>query len=128
MNIRPMWFDEYDLLDKLSAKNYPTFDKPDFKDGYYDKFVVHDTEGVILGGGIRKIAEVVLVTNVNRRTVTIGRGLVKALGHCVNSAREQNIDFLYAFCDNPDYENHLIQHGFTRIDARPLSLWVKNGR
>lgn len=128
MIIRSMSSNDIQLLHKLSARHYPEFHCPDFNGNYLNTFVITDDNGeVILGGGLRDIAEVILVTDKLRNKHEIGEALLKALSHSVNTARMRNIDFLYAFVKDYGYKKHLISHGFDPIEGEPLSLWVKNG-
>lgn len=116
-------------LHNLSTRHYPEFDCPDFNDGYFSKYVVlNDNRDIILGFGLRRLAEVVLVTDKLQNTTTIGRALVMALGCSIKEARKENIDFLHAFVKDEAYAKHLIQHGFDERVSKTLSLYVKDGK
>jgi len=127
MYIRRMKKDDEQFLQELSRKNFPEFEPPDYHDNYFEKFIIESDGELLIGGGMRKIAEVVLVTDISKSDVKLGKALIQILGHCIFKAKENDIDFLYAFCQNPAYEKHLIMHGFERIRGNPLSLWIKHG-
>ena len=121
-----MTWKDIEKLHELSARHYPEFDCPDFHRGYFNTSVIlNDNHEVIMGIGLRKLIEVVLVTDKEMNKITIGKALIKALGHSINTSRSEGIDFLHAFVKDPGYERHLIEHGFEIRDSKTLSLYVK---
>lgn len=114
-------------LEEMSQRYYPEFNSPEFEDNYFNKFTIcHNNNEIIMGGGMRNIAEVVLVTNKEQNKHLLGDALIKSLGYCVNGARQKNIDFLHAFVKDESYAKHLIRHGFEIREGKSLSLYVKN--
>lgn len=127
MIIRPMTHTDSLELEEMSQKYYPEFNSPEFEDNYFGKFVItHNNGEIVIGGGLRSLAEVVLVTDKSKNRHLIGDGLIRALGLCINEARNRNIDFLHAFVKDDKYAKHLISHGFDIREGTALSLYVKD--
>lgn len=128
MIIRPMTHCDSLELEELSSKYFPEFNSPEFEDNYFFKFVVTDNKDeILIGGGLRALAEVVLVTDKSRSPFLLHEALLKSLATVINAARNKDIDFLHAFVKDEKYGKHLINHGFSPVDGQALSLWVKNG-
>lgn len=126
MIIRSMTHSDSLIFEEMSQKYYPEFDGPEFEDNYFNKFTITRNDGeLILGGGLRSLAEVIIVTDKEQNKHLIGEALIKALAHCVNGARRNNIDFLHAFVKDESYAKHLIKHGFEIREGTVLSLYVK---
>lgn len=126
MIIRPMTHEDSLHLEELNSIYYPEFNSPEFEDNYFGKFTILKKDGeIILGGGLRYIAEVVIVTDKSKNKHLLYGALVKTLGHCIDEARKRNIDFLHAFVKDDKYQKHLINHGFEIRSGTPLSLWVR---
>jgi hypothetical protein len=127
MIIRPMTHSDALHLEELSEVYYPEFNAPEFEDNYFGKFTIVKSDGtIILGGGLRYLAEVVLVTDKSQNKHLVGDALIKALGHSINEAKKRNIDFLHAFVKDEKYQKHLISHGFEPRDGQALSLFVRS--
>lgn len=87
-------------------------------------FVIENDEGkVILAGGVKPLAETILVTDKSHSMTTIGRALVEAQKISMFTCRKLGIDWLHAFVKDESYMNHLIQHGFQKR-CQALSIKV----
>src|SRR5687767_6082262 len=65
MIVRPITADDIEQLRKIHEKHYSQeFDFPDFSTGFYGAFVITNRAGqIVTGGGVRPIAETILVTD-----------------------------------------------------------------
>lgn len=75
-----------------------------------------------MAGGIEGIAESLLLTDKTKSRIKIGKALVEAQQHCASICRRRNVQELYAFVHDKDYERHLIQHGFEKRDETVLRM------
>ena len=124
MHLRKMTFDDIQEIRKLHEKYYSQFDFPDFMHNFLCNFVIlDDDDSIIMAGGVEPIAEQVLVSNLEKSIIKIGRALVEAKRIGMYACSKHGISELHAFVDNDDYAKHLMQHGFTPR-SRALSLKV----
>lgn len=123
-NIRGMTLDDVDKLRELHQKYYPQFDFPEFFKECFCRFIITDSEGeIIIGGGVRTIAESMIVTDQSMSRIKIGRALIEAQRASMYACGRMNISELHAFVDNEEYAKHLIKHGFSPR-SRALSMKV----
>ena len=123
MIARALQLKDLEKLKGLHDKYYSQFEFPQFF-RYMNAFVIEDEEGIIMAGGVESVAEISLVTNKERKMITLGRALLEAKEIALFTCNKFGVRDLYAFVDNDDYAKHLIQHGFTDC-PRALSLRVK---
>lgn len=100
-----------ELHDKYFAKD---FSFPDFLNKFLLSFAItDDNDEIIVAGGIRPLAETVIVTNKEGHSMTtIGRALVEAQQISIYTCKRHGIDWLHAFVKDEGYAKHLIKHGF----------------
>lgn len=123
MKARPFVDRDIWAIKKLHETYYSEFAFPDFYN-MLNAFIIEDEQGIIMAGGIEQVAEAVLVTNRDRKLVTIGRALVEAQMVSLFTCKSFGIKELYAFVNNEDYAKHLIQHGFSEHGLKALSMKV----
>ena len=124
MIIRNMTKEDIPILECLNRKYYPEFDSPEFEGDYFTKFVIESPDKqLVMGGGLRYLAECILVTDRSKNIHTIGEALLLALQTSVKVCKMRHVEFLTAYVKNDEYRSHLIDKGF---DSRGevLSLWV----
>lgn len=119
-NTRALNSDDIQVIKELHEKYYSEFQFPDFLH-LLNAFVIEDDGGIIMAGGIEHTAEAILVTNKDRSRIKIGKALVEAQRISMFTCAKFGIKELYAFVNNDEYANHLIQHGFTDCH-RALSI------
>ncbi len=125
--IRGMTRDDVEVLRELHEKYYSEFEFPDFFRECFAKFVVTDEKGgIILGGGVRKIAETMIVTDQNKSRIKIGKALVEAHRASIYACARIGVSELHAFVENEEYAKHLVKHGFSPR-SRALSMRLSNG-
>jgi hypothetical protein len=123
--IRQMTLDDVDVLKEMHEKYYPEFEFPDFFRECFCKFVVTDEDGeLVIGGGVRKLAESMIVTDQSKSRVKIGKALVEAQKVSIYACERAQIKELHAFVDNEEYAKHLIKHGFSPR-SRALSMRIR---
>jgi len=123
MNSRAFTKIDYYRVKELHDKYYSEFDFPKFQD-MLNAYVIEDEQGIIMAGGIERVAEAVLVTNKDRSRITIGRALIEAQKISLFTCKSFCIRDLYAFVNNDEYAEHLIKHGFQRHGLTTLSMRV----
>lgn len=121
--IRAFTADDLDSVRKLHEKYYSEFEFPQFMN-VLNAFVIEDNEGIIMAGAIEKVAEAMLVTDKEKSRIKIGKALVEAQQCAIFTCKMNRIRDLYAFVNNNEYAEHLIQHGFIESD-RALKLRIK---
>lgn len=122
MKIRAFTPDDLEAVRKLHQEYYPEFGFPDFLN-LLNAYIIEDDEGIIMAGGLEAVAEGVLVTNKARSRVKIGRALIEAQMISLFTCKRFGIKELYAFVNDDEYANHLIQHGFNNCH-RALSIRI----
>jgi DNA-directed RNA polymerase subunit N (RpoN/RPB10) len=124
MNIRAMTIQDMDSVNELHDKFFGhQFDKTDFMKNFLNAFVIENEGSIVMAGGVRPIAEAILVTDKEANPHTLGKALLEALEVSRYTCRRFNIEFLHAFVKDHRYEKHLIAHGFTRR-CQALSMEV----
>jgi hypothetical protein len=123
MNVRGMKQEDIPKLREIHEKHFSDLEFPDFMNGFYCGFIVEDENGIIVGGGLRPSAEVLIVTDKERDIITIGRALAETQKASLYVGNRFGLNELVAFVENNDaYARHLVRHGFY---PRPNALAIK---
>jgi hypothetical protein len=127
MNIRPLTIDDMTILNDLHDKYFSEFERTDFLKGMLNAFVITDNyDRIVMGGGIRPIAETIIVTDKEVNPHVLGDALLEALKFSKFTCNKFNIELLHAFVKDKVYMRHLIKQGFSpRCQA--LYMDVTNG-
>lgn len=120
-------FKEEDLIKikELHDKYFSGFDFPDFMQ-MLNSFIIEDDKGIILAGGLKLVAEIMLVTNMSRSVRTRVKALHEAKIASMFTCLKFEIDEAIAFTDNIDYKDQLIRNGFKDL-GEGLSIQVNHG-
>jgi hypothetical protein len=122
-----MTLDDVGILKELHEKYYSEFEFPDFFKECFCKFVITDDKGeLIIGGGVRTIAETMIVTDLDKSRIKIGKALVEAHRASIFACGRIGVSELHAFVENEEYAKHLVKHGFSPR-SRALSMRLPNG-
>jgi hypothetical protein len=105
------------MLDELHRKHFPEFEPTDFTKNFLSAFVIEDGEKIVMGGGIRAIAETILVTDKEANPHVLGDALLEALRFSRFTCERYNIDLLHAFVKDPAYAKHLEKYGFLKRNS-----------
>lgn len=125
INIKLMSPNDQAELDILHEKYYKDeFEPTTFNGDFLSSFVIRDKDGkIIMGGGVRPIAETILVTDKSANPHLLGDALLEALKFSQHTCRLYRIEFLHAFVKDEAYAKHLIKHGFNpRCQALYMSV------
>lgn len=114
MNIRELRPSDIDELRKIHASYYSCeFEFPDFLNNFVCCFVVTDTkDNIISGGGVRLIAESVILTNKDYTADERRKALYQVLDASEFIARKADFHHLHAVTDNAKWIQHLSKVGF----------------
>lgn len=123
VDIRELKYTDIQLMLELHNRYFSMFDPPEFLRPNLGGFVITNKNEYIMGGIIRPIAETLLVTDLSKSRVVIGRALIEALKFSKFATKHAGIQFLHAFVKNEEYAKHLIQHGFSER-CKALSIEV----
>lgn len=107
-----------------SGNEYPEFFSSKEHSKFQCSFVVtEDDNKVILAGGIKTIAEAVVVTDKNWSVRVRQEALLQAMGSAIFIAQGMKYGQIHVFVNNDEkYVNHLQRFGFKLIDAKLLIL------
>lgn len=88
------------------------FPFPEFMNGFNCSFLIENNDEIIVAGGIRPIAEVVLLTNKSLSTRIRMDGLKEFLNVSKYIGERFNYSSLHAFVQDDVWKRHLINSGF----------------
>ena len=125
MIARAITQDDYTQLKELHEKFYKDeFTLPDFVKNYLLGFVVEEHGNIITIGGIRTIAEVILVTDKSQSVRVRRDSLLEALRVAALTARNNKFDQIHAFIQDPKWKRHLEKVGFHETKGTALVLEI----
>ncbi len=115
IRIRRLGVNDIAHIQEIHEKYYSEFEFPDFFKRFLMQFaIVDENDEIIIAGGVRPIAETILVTDQTKSRIKIGKALIEAQRASMAACAFHNIDELHAFVTNENYASHLIKHGFER--------------
>lgn len=126
MRIRALKKEDMDALNALHDKYFAhQFEKTDFMKNFLSGFVITDNDDkIVMGGGIRAIAETIIVTDKEANPHLLGQALLEALRFSLFTAARNNIELLHAFIKDPVYAKHLVKHGFNKRESTAYYMEV----
>jgi hypothetical protein len=126
MNIRDFKEQDIERIRTIYDRFFSNqFEFPDFLKGYLCAFVVEDNDGdIINAGGVRSIAEVVVVTDLNKPVKERRAGLLETLNASRYIADRYQFDSLHAFVQNDIWRHQLLKHGFQDCKGKPVFIGV----
>lgn len=112
--IRALQPNDIDELKKIHASYYSCeFEFPDFLNNFLCCFVVTDNRGnIISGGGVRLIAESVIVTDKSYSIDDRRKALYQVLDASEFLVKKADFCHLHAVTDNAKWMRHLSKAGF----------------
>jgi phosphoglycerate-specific signal transduction histidine kinase len=120
-------FQETDLnqLKKIHEQFYQhEFSLDDFCQKFMDFFIIEESDQIICAGGVRAIAEAVIVTNKNAEMELKKQALYQMLHAASFSCEKHGFKQLHAFVQNKAWERRLIKNGFARTKGNALFIGV----
>jgi len=126
MTLRPLTLEDTNELKEIHRKFFSQeFEFPDFFNNYLSSFVVTDTNNEILvGGGVRVIAEAVLITNKDFSPKKRREALLTTLQASMFTSNLRGFDQLHAFVQDERWLNHLERIGFRKSKGQALVIGV----
>ena len=125
MNVREYRPSDLEELERIHNEFFSEeFSLPDFLTNYLCAVTIEDDAGVITIGGVRNIAESVIVTNKERSAYTRVRALNNLLEASRFIARTHGHDQLHAFIQDDKWYSHLLEKGFAPCKGRALVTGV----
>jgi len=112
-------------VDKNYNRFFPGNEYPDFFNGEYSSpfTIIDDTNNIVLVGGVKMLAEAVIITDISKPVGTRYDALLQALGSSISIVREMGHKQFYVFVNNDEqYIKHLQKFNFRLIDAKLLVL------
>ncbi len=128
MKIRALTIKDMEEVNRLHDKYFGNqFEKTDFMNNFLSAFAItEDDDKLVMAGGVRPIAETILVTDKESNPHLLGNALLEALRFSRYTCNVHKIEFLHAFVKDEAYKRHLLKHGFSeRCSA--LYMDVTNG-
>jgi len=133
MDIQYIESTDADQIYNIYMNFFSDMEFPDFYRRFHCSFKVIDNDlnnKIIAIGGIRPIAEAVVLTNQDYPVRTRMEALLKIFNGVKYSAEKLDYTQIHAFAYDEEYVKHLITRiGFKcNVDNRVLSLDLKNGQ
>lgn len=129
MVIRKLNSDDITELKKTYNKFYSKhFEFPDFSK-FFGSYVITDIVGnkeeIITAGGVRPIAEGIIITNKSKSTFTRTKALLKILEINKRLCKENNLDQLHAFVSGSTWKNRMSDVGFKPCKGDALYIDIE---
>lgn len=123
MNIRSLESTDLKALEEIHGKFFnKEFELPDFSNKYICALVIEDKDGIIAIGGVRAIAECVMVTDKDRSARDRREALYKMLHALVYFTKGQEYDQIHAFIQDPTWSKQLQKIDFHPTKGQALVL------
>lgn len=126
MNIRPFQGSDVNQLKKIHEMYYKNeFSLDDFCQKFVDFFVIEDDGIIVSAGGVRTIAESVIVTNKAISNRIKRAALYQMLEAQLFSCKNNNFKQLHAFIQDEKWKQHLItKAGFKECKGDAIFIGV----
>ena len=122
--IRELRESDVEKIRQIHARYYEDeFDFPDFFNNFICSFLVtNDNNDIVCAGGVRNIAESIVITNKGLSVRTRVNALSQALNASKFIAKKSNQVELHAFVKDPTWHEHLLKVGFSPVKGTTLVL------
>lgn len=122
MNIRALFPRDLDAVRKIHKKFYDKeFDFDEFSSRFLGSFVViDDAEKVILAGGVRTLAEIVMVTDKEQSPRIRRNALIMAYDASKYIAKNTNHNSVHAFIQDKHWYDQLERYGFSPTKGQSI--------
>ena len=121
MNIRSIKKEDFDQLKYIWEKFYQNeFTFPDFVTNFMCSFVVEEDDKIISVGGVRTIAESVIMTNKDFSVFKRRRALLHIFQASLYIMKTNQYNQLHAFVQDEIWKKQLIRSGFTSTKGSAL--------
>lgn len=120
-------FNQVDLftLERLHRKFFADqFELPNFLDKFFCAITIEDVNGILAIGGVRTIAECILVTNMDRTARDRRNALYAFLHAAAHFSAKHDYNQLHAFVQDEVWAKHLKKVGFSSTKGQALVIGV----
>lgn len=126
MTIRGLELDDIEEIRAIHKRYFSSeFDFPDFLNNYLCAFVVlNDNNRIISAGGVRAIAESVIVTDLSLAIKERRAALYQVLDASCFITKNASFDQLHAFIQDKNWLRHLQKIGFSPTKGQALVLSI----
>lgn len=122
MTIRALNHSDSDEVQRIHSLYFKDeFTLPDFMK-YVCAFVVEENGRIITAGGVRDIAECVLVTDMSLDSRVRIKALYQMLDATTFVCRRSDYDQMYAWSQNPRWTKRMMRNGFRLPQGQSLIL------
>jgi hypothetical protein len=123
MRIRPMVLNDLERIQEIHNRHFKNeFEMPDFSK-FIGLFVVEDDQSqIVVGGGVRPIAEAVILTDKDADIMLRVRALHKTLDISEYLTRSSGFDALHAYVTDENWFRQLEGKGFVPTRGKSLVL------
>lgn len=126
MNIRELRIQDLEDIQKIHEKYYESeFSLPDFFGNFLCGFVVEENGEIITAGGVKRIAELIFVTDKSKTHRQRRTALYKGLEISSYLAGRNGFDQLHAFIQDEKWLEVMESRGFSRCKGIPLYIGVE---
>lgn len=125
MNIRGMKPEDTEKIKEIHERFNPDLEFPDFLQGFYCGFTItDDKDEIVVAGGLRPSAEIILVVDKDKNEIAVGKALLEAQKASLFIGHRFGLDEIVAFVrDNDKFVLQLLKHGFhTRSSAFAIKV------
>jgi hypothetical protein len=124
MNARAITLEDMKKLREIHARFFANeFSFPDFTTGFLCAFVVtDDSQEIIAAGGIRPIAESILITNKDFLIKERRSALLEVMNISEFVCKKSGYDQLHAFIQDENWLRHLTDVGFRPTKGQSLVI------
>lgn len=125
MIIRSFQDDDFEKLKQIHERFYKDeFSFNDFCHAFINFFVVMEDTEIVCAGGVRAIAESVIMTNQDAKPRIKQRALTQMLQAQLFTCGRAKFTQLHAFVQDRNWERHLIDAGFKSCKGRAVFIEV----
>ena len=125
MIIRSIRLDDYEKVRIIHEKYYANeFSLPNFMTNFVGAFVLEDNDGIIAVCSLRKIAEVIAITNKDRSVRERTSALLSGSEAITFIAGKEGFNQIHAFVQDEKWEKLLIKVGWKQTKGNSLVLEI----
>lgn len=128
LKIRSVNKNDIPFLRGIHEKYYSELEMIDFTKLLNGFVIETENDEFIMAGGVKPLAETLLLTDKEIPLTTIGRALIEAQRISMFTCANFQIEDLVAFVFDENYAKHLIKHGFQKREGISLRMRIDNGQ
>lgn len=123
MILRALQPDDYERVKQIHEKFYrDEFSFPDFLTNFLLGFIIEENNEIVVIGGVKTLAEVILITNKDVSVRVRRKSLLEALKVSMLTSKMDNYNQIHAFVQDPIWQKHLEKAGFRPTKGKGFYL------